>query len=359
MLVSELETPCLVLDLDRLDANIAQAAQVLRTAGKEWRPHAKGHKSTAIAWKLMQAGAIGMTVAKVSEAEVFARAGITDLLLAHLPVGASRCERIANLARHCRLIVTVDHYAQAEPLAAACRRAGSTIRILIDVNVGMNRTGIRPGRDAFDLATAVAKLEGLQLVGVMGYEGHLFQIANAEEKQQKILSAMSLLELSRDQFLKSGLCCDIVSAGGTGSLFQTVNCPSVTESQAGNVIFGDPYYAVKCHVSGFPPTLTVRATVVSRPSLERGVLDAGRKSVGFDFLPPSLAPFPNSRLVFLSAEHATFELCAAGQSLRIGDVVAMQVGYSDFTIVLHEQFHVVRNNIIEAVWPTDTRGCIV
>lgn len=351
-----LDTPVLCLDLERFEHNLATMAQVVSGAGKAWRPHVKGHKTTAIAARELGEGAIGITCAKLGEAEVLAAAGIRNLLVANVLAGPRKMERAAALCRDTDLIVCCDHFAQAEPLSAACRRLGVTCRVLVDVNIGMNRTGTRPGRDAVDLAHAIDRLPGLQLLGIMGYEGHLMRVADPAEKAQRVQEAMAILERCRDLFVKQGLRCDIVSAGGTGTLHYTSRCPAVTELQAGGGVFGDPLYTDTMGVPGLLPALTVLSTVVSRPELDRAVLDAGRKAVNPDLYMPLVKDHPDARVQYLSAEHGVLQLGPSAQDLRIGDQVELIVGYADFTTPLHDEFYCFRGERLEAVWPIWGRG---
>jgi D-serine deaminase-like pyridoxal phosphate-dependent protein len=353
-----LETPNLCLDLDRFEANLSAMARMIAAHHKQWRPHSKCHKSPEIARRQMSAGAIGVTCAKVSEAEVFASAGVRDILIAHMPVGATRVDRITDLCKSADIIVTCDHYAQAEPLANACVRKGVCCRVLVDINIGMNRTGVAPGRDAIELARAVDRLSGLKLAGVMGYEGHAMPLMEDDAKQRLVRESLGLLEQSRDQFLQAGLCCDIVSAGGTGSLSYAAECVGITELQSGGGIFGDPFYTRMPGVSGYEPALTVLSTVVSRPTLDRAVLDAGRKAITAEMHPPLVKGFPDARVVMHSAEHIVLELGPDSRDLRIGDMVELIVGYADFTTLLHNEFHCFRGDRLEAVWPIVARGML-
>lgn len=352
----ELDTPILCIDLDVMEANIGRMAAYMAARGKAWRPHAKCHKTPAVAHRQLAAGAIGVTCAKVSEAEVMAAAGIRDILIANMIVGPRKLERVVSLCRAADPIVACDHFAQVEPLSEICRRHGVVCRVMIEVNVGLDRVGIRPGRDCCDLAAAISKLPGLQLVGIMGYEGHLLQVADQDEKRRGINEAMNVLVECRDLMQKSGLPCDIVSAGGTGSYQMTSDCPGITELQAGGGIFADPMYRNKCHVQGLDYALTVLATVVSRPTIDRAILDSGRKTLNPEHHAPLVKDYPDAEAVRLSAEHCELKLGPESRDLKIGDKVELVVGYADFTTVLHDEFHAFRNNRLEAVWPILGRG---
>lgn len=350
------DTPILCIDVETMEANLESMSSFMRERGKGWRPHQKCHKTPEIARRQVKAGAIGVTCAKVSEAHVMADGGITDILIANMIVGEPKVNRVAELCRKADPIVACDHFAQVEPLAAACSKAGVTCRVITEVDIGLNRVGVRPGRDNLELASAIDSSAGVKLVGIMGYEGHLLTIEDPEEKRRQIHDAMDVLKHCRDSMLQRGLCCDIVSAGGTGSYQITADCEAVTELQAGGGIFADLFYLDRCGISGLSPALTVLATVVSRPSLERAILDAGRKTLMPDIHPPQVKDYPDAKVAQLSAEHCRLELGPLSRDLRIGDKVELIVGYSDFATVLHDQFHVFRNEQLEHVWPIEGRG---
>jgi len=353
---SELDTPALCLDVEQFARNAQLMFDVAKSGNKQWRPHSKGHKSPAIAWHEQRIGATGVTCAKIGEAEVFAATGIQNILIANVVAGERKVERLAALCHWSDPTICCDHFAQAEELSAACHRVGSRCQVLVDVNIGMNRTGIRPGKDAVELAQAIDQLPGLTLLGIMGYEGHLLRISDPVEKAREIHEAISILENVRNQFQRSGLRCDVVSAGGTGSIHITAQCAAVTELQAGGGIFGDPYYTDLCGLAGCDPALTVVATVISRPHLHRAVLDAGRKTINPDLQLPSVCGYPDVAVKSLSAEHCTLELGPESQNLRIGDRVELIVGYADLTTAMHDDFYVFRGDRLEAIWPIQGRG---
>lgn len=361
---TELDTPAYCIDLDTLDANIAKMASFLAARGKQWRPHAKCHKSPIIAKRQVDAGAMGVTVAKVSEAEVYAQAGIRDILIANMIVGEPKLQRVAQLCRIADPIVCIDHFAQAEMLAGVCRTAGLTCRVILELDIGLERVGVRPGQDTLQLAQGVAGLEGITLTGIMGYEGHLLTVTDLEEKQRSIDEAMNVLRINRDALLEAGLPCEVVSAGGTGSYQITADCDGITEIQAGGGIFADPFYLDVCQVQDLQPSLRLIATVVSRPHLERAIIDAGRKTIHWGIHPPSVLqtvrgrPLPGAVVTGLSAEHGTLELGPESRDLQIGDKIELIPGYSDHTTVLHETFVVLQNENAIAEWPIVARGLL-
>lgn len=352
----ELDTPILCIDLDIMETNIEKMSGFMRERGKDWRPHEKCHKTPAIAWRQIRAGAIGVTCGKVSEAEVMAFAGIRDILIANMIAGRRKLERVASLCRWADPIIACDHFAQVEPLAAVCREVGVTCRVIVEVNIGLDRVGISPGRDTLELAKGIANLDGIELAGIMGYEGHLLQVTPEEDKREQIVSAMNVLVECRDQILDAGLPCGIVSAGGTGSFQISSDCPGITELQAGGGIFADPMYREKCNLTDLDYSLSVLATVVSRPQLDKAIVDSGRKTLHPDFQMPVPKHYPDAEVVRVSAEHCELKLGGESRNLKIGDKIELVPGYADFTTVLHDEFYGFRKERLEVVWPILGRG---
>lgn len=356
--LDDLDTPALCVDLDALERNIACMAALCQSHGVAWRPHAKGHKSPQIARRQVAAGAIGVTCAKLSEAEVMADAGIRDVLVANQIAGPHKVRRVVELARRADLIIAVDHLAQVEPVSAAAAAAGVQVRAIIEVDIGLNRSGVLPGSDVLTLAQAIDRLPGVRFVGIMGYEGHLLTVADADEKRRQIEAAMALLAGQRDQLLACGLECSVVSAGGTGSCLISMGCPGVTELQAGGLVFMDAFYRRRCQVDEFEYALRLLTTVVSRPTPDRAIIDAGRKSQFAELQPPIVCGREDIRVGRLSAEHGQLELGPTARELRIGDRLELIPGYGDFTCVLHNEFVIHRDRRVVDVWPLAARGML-
>jgi D-serine deaminase-like pyridoxal phosphate-dependent protein len=353
--VNELDTPALLLDLAAFEHNVNEMAGHFRDRGVQWRPHAKAFKSPAIAHILRKAGAIGVTVAKVSEAEVMAAGGIDDILIAHLVVGAKKVARLAALQRQADVKVTADHPDHVAELSRVAVAVGVTIGVLVDVDLGMKRTGVPTCGDAVTLARQISDSPGLRFDGLMGYEGHTLMIADPIEKRAAVASAIAHLLHTRNQVAAAGQPCRIISAGGSGSYQHTADIPGITEIQAGGGIFACRYYTQMCQVEGHRPALSVLATVVSRPARERAILDIGQKSISQYQTSPILRDYPNCRFDKLSAEHATI-LVDSEIDLPIGEKVHAVPGYSDFTFVLHDRVLAVRDGRVESVWELLGRG---
>lgn len=353
---SELDTPSLCIDLDALERNIGHVAAFCRQHGVAWRPHSKGHKSTAIAKKLIEAGAIGATCAKLGEAEVMAAAGIRDLLVANTIAGPAKVRRLVELCRIADPIICIDHIDQAVPISQAMATANLRMRVVLEIDVGMKRAGVAPGEPALALAQQLHGLPGLQLAGVMGWEGHLLLIDDPQEKKRQIDAALERLVTTRDLLERHGLPCPIVSGGGTGSYLYSASHAGMTEIQAGGIIFMDAFYRNKCHIPDLDQALTVLVTVVSRPAPDRAIIDAGRKTMNQELHLPLVVGHDDVRVRSLSAEHGTLELDPSAQGLRIGDRLELIPGYCDLTVMLHDAFYAFRRDRLESVWPIEARA---
>lgn len=343
------------LDLDVMEQNAGRIAREVASLGKLWRPHVKAHSQPRIAQTMVNLGACGVTCATVDEVVVMAEAGIPSALLAHLAVTDAALDRLAQAATRLELLVTIDHFVHAERYSKAALRNGIEFNVLIDVDIGMHRTGTRPRVDAAQLAAAADLLPGVSVVGIMGYEGHLLTISDPLEKKERIFEAMNMLQQTRDAMLEQGLTCDVVSAGGSGSFWITGQHEAVTELQAGGGAFGDLFYQQACGLEGVSPALTVQAEVVSRPSRDQAVINCGRKAINPVVHPPELLGIAGASIKSMSAEHVVVALEGAAQDLRIGDEVRLVVGYSDHSILMHRNIEIYRGDQHVDSWPVIRR----
>jgi D-serine deaminase-like pyridoxal phosphate-dependent protein len=352
-----LETPALLVDLDVMDANIARIADACRLHGVGWRPHIKGHKTPEIARRQLAAGAIGVTCAKLGEAEVMADAGITEIVIANQIVGASKVARLIRLLERAPVIVSVDSLANIAELAEAAHRGGRELRVVVEVDIGMNRAGAAPGPPVVALAEAIAQQRGLRFVGVIGWESHAVTLADPGEKARVVTEAIARLTASAEACRQAGHDAPIVSCGGTGTFPYCVRQPGVTEVQVGGGILSDIHYRSHYHLD-HPYALTLLTTVTSRPTPTRIVLDAGKKAMSGDAALPEPVGLPAVHSLRLSAEHTTIELKASCQTPKVGDQLELIVGYSDTTVHLHEEIVGLRDGWVEAVWRVAARGRI-
>jgi D-serine deaminase-like pyridoxal phosphate-dependent protein len=351
------DTPSLMVDLDALEANIARIAGACRKNGINWRPHTKGIKVPQIARKLIEAGAIGITCAKLGEAEAMAAHGFSDILIANQIVGPQKIARLVALRPACDVIVAVDGQDNVTAIAEAARAAGVTMRLVIEVNMGMNRAGVEPGEACLALAHFIAAQKGVEFAGLMGWEGQTAGIADPNSKAAAVTAAVAAIVQTAALCREAGLPVDIVSCGGTGTYWITAAQPGITEIQAGGGVFCDVHYRKDFGVE-HPYALTVMTTVTSRPTPDRIICDAGKKTMSSDAAMPQPLAHGAVRAARLSAEHGIVELDAPNETLRVGDRLEWIVGYSDTTVHLHEEIYATRKGRIEAVWPIVGRGKI-
>jgi D-serine deaminase-like pyridoxal phosphate-dependent protein len=351
------DTPALLVELDALEANIATIAAACRRNGINWRPHTKGIKVPQIAAKLIEAGAIGLTCAKLGEAEVMAAHGFSDILIANQIVGPQKIARLVALRRNCDVMVAVDSRENVAAIAEAARAAGITIRLLIEVDMGMKRAGVAPGEACVVLAQFIAKQSGLKFAGLMGWEGQTAGIVDAKEKAAAVAAAVKSIAETAEMCRKAGPPVEIVSCGGTGTYWITAAQPGITEIQAGGGVFCDVHYA-KDFAVAHPYALTIVTTVTSRPTPNRIICDAGKKTMSSDASTPEPLGLGPVRTARLSAEHATIELESPSETPCVGERLEWVVGYSDTTVHLHEEIYATRNGRIETVWPILGRGKI-
>ncbi len=354
--IAALDTPALLVDLDGMTENITRISRTCRESGVNWRPHIKGNKTIEIVRQELAAGAIGITCAKLGEAEVMASVA-SDILIANQIVGAAKIQRLMQLPRSVDAIVAVDDSSNVVELAAAARAHNRRQRVVIEVNIGMNRSGLEPGAPVVEFARVIAEHGSLEFAGVMGWESQATRIPDASEKERVVVEAIGRLTASANACRAAGYDARIVSCGGTGTFPYCVRQRGVTEVQVGGGIFGDVHYRDHYH-EDFRCSLTVLATVTSRPTPTRVILDAGRKTLSSDAAMPEPLGLPSIRTIKLSAEHATIELDAPNELPRVGDKLTFIVGYSDTTVHLHEEIVGVRDSRVEAIWRVAGRGKI-
>lgn len=357
--VAELETPALVVDLDRLEANIGAAAAYAAAHGLALHPHVKTHKTLEIARLQLEAGAAGLTVAKSSEAAVFAAAGLGPLLAHYPPVGAPKVERLVAVAARTELTVALDSLAAAEPLARALAAAGEEAEALVELDVGMGRTGIG-AEQALALAEAIEGLGGgLRVAGISCYPG---QVRGSEAEVEAGLAAVAArLERAIELFDAAGIRRERVSGGSTATLLRSHLTP-VTELRPGNYALLDrseargPRSLADC-------ALRVRATVVSAPAPGRVVLDCGSKTLS-EAGPPAgesgfgIAPeLPGLEIEMLNEEHAVARV-PAGEAPAVGDAVELIPNHACTAVNLHDRLFAERGGIVEAELAVAARGAV-
>jgi D-serine deaminase-like pyridoxal phosphate-dependent protein len=348
----ELITPALILDLDVARRNIDFMANRLRSMHAKLRPHIKVQKNVELAKLQIEAGAIGVCTATVWEAIVMASGGIKDVLIANEVVGRDKIEALAKASKSAQFTVAVDDARNAEQLSRAVSNEGSRLDVIIEIDVGMGRGGVRSASEAVRLAQTLKTLPALHFRGVQGYEGHCMLEPDRELRIKKAHEAMNEVGKVIDELAAEGYKCDIVSAGGTGTYDITGANSRVTEIQAGSYVFMDNFHGNL--VPGFSRSLTVLGTVI----IQHGntiVFDCGRKSIGIDFVQPTMADYPSYSARYFAEEHALFDVDEKCK-LQLGDPMEFIPGYGPTTVNLYDAYHVVRDGVVVDIWPIIPRG---
>jgi 3-hydroxy-D-aspartate aldolase len=360
---AEIPTPALLLDLDRFERNIQKMAAHLKSAGKKLRPHSKTHKCPEIARRQVAAGAIGVCVAKVGEAEVMAAAGIRNLLITTEVVGPEKIGRLLGvLRRQPETIVVVDHRDNVRELGDAVTRAGLVLNVLVDVDVGGRRTGVQPGEPAFDLGRQVMAQRALNLRGLQGYAGHCAHVMGFDERRRASRRWMGRLMKTRELFEKNQLPVDVVTGGSSGTFNIDVELEGMTELQSGSYCVMDLDYRRIGSPRGaayddFEMALTVLTTVVSVPSQEMAMVDGGFKAFSTDrpFVPETVE-WPGVEYTWAGDEHGRLMTAEPGRLPKLGQLIEFFPPHCDPTINLYDRFYAMRGDQVEAVWEISGRG---
>jgi D-serine deaminase-like pyridoxal phosphate-dependent protein len=347
--VTELDTPVVTVDLDIMESNIRRVQAHLSRHGIGNRPHIKTHKVPAIGRMQMEAGAIGITCQKLGEVEVFAGAGVADdVLLTYNVLGPQKVERLMALARRIpRLTVVLDNEVVAGGLSEAGRRHGQDVRFLVECDTGMGRTGVQTPEAALELARLAMGLPRMAFQGLMTFPNR--------DPDTRIFFERALA-----LFGQAGIPVPVVSGGGTPALSTVERFPMLTEHRAGTCVFNDAMVVASGTATWSDCAMRVRTTVVSRPTAERAVLDAGSKVLTSDqyFMKGygHVLEYPEAAISHLSEEHAVVELAACPERPRIGEVVHVVPNHCCVVSNMVDELHGVRRGAVEVVWPVAARG---
>lgn len=358
--VSELETPALVVDLDQLERNIARVAGYAREHGLRHVPHAKTHKTELIARRQLAAGAAGLTVAKSGEAEAFAARGLGPLLVHYPSVGAAKVRRLAEVAGEVPLTVALDSAEAAEPLAAAMARRGVSADALIEVDVGLGRTGVQP-EDAAVLGAEIERMPGLRLAGLSGYPGHARDADGGPAAAMR--AADERLQAARDGLETAGLACERISGGSTSTALHAAGT-CLTEVRPGTYVFLDRADGRGDTWSPDDVALHVHATVISVAVPGGMVLDAGSKTLseaaparglsGYGALPDE----PEVEILRLFEEHAVCDISRSERRWAVGDRVRIVPNHVCTCVNLQERLYGARGDEVVEELPLIARGMV-
>lgn len=355
----DIETPALVVDLAALKRNIARMSATVRRAGLALRPHAKTHKSAAIAALQLEAGAVGISCATVAEAEMLAAAGIDGLLLTGPLMGEAKFARIAALHRKVDIGIVADHPRQIEILLHQLGAAERPMPVLVDVDIGHRRTGVASINDGVALARTIAAEAKLQFAGIQGFAGHAQHVADPGERKRVAEASAGVLREFVTALSEAGLAPKLVTGGGTGTYLQDCLGP-YTELQAGSYVFMDADYARIVDETGarpaFEPSLFVLATVVSANRPGEVTIDAGTKALATNGPPPReiIGASKGAVYRFAGDEHGIVSIPAGEKAPALGARLLLGATHCDPTVNLHSRYHVVGEDGIE-IWPISGR----
>jgi D-serine deaminase-like pyridoxal phosphate-dependent protein len=363
MSLDEVDTPALIVDLDVFERNLKRLADRVASLGVRLRPHAKTHKCPVIALKQIELGAVGVCCQKVSEAEAMVYGGVRDVLVTNEIVGRQKLRRLMGLAATARIGVCVDDPAQIADLDTAASEAGIDLPVHVEINMGGNRCGVEPGKPALQLAQQIGESRRLRFAGLQAYHGSAQHLRTWEERQQAIAGATSKAAETRDLLAANGIACDNITGAGTGTFEFEAGSGVYTELQCGSYIFMDADYGRNLDRDGaatrsFDPSLFVWATVMSRPTDDRAIVDAGLKALGMDSGPPNVWDEPAATFERASDEHGRLSIASATNRLKLGDKVRLVPGHCDPTVNLYDWYVGVRGDRVEALWPITARGAV-
>jgi D-serine deaminase-like pyridoxal phosphate-dependent protein len=357
-----IDTPTMVVDEGILHTNIAEMAALAKSLGVALRPHIKTHKTPQIARLQLAAGAIGVTCAKLGEAEVMADAGVEDILIAYPIVGELKIRRLLALMERGRMIVALDSREAAEAISDAMAAEDRVLDVYVEVNTGQNRAGAVHGEESVALALNLARLPGLHVIGVMSHEGH----ANAqppETIESVALDAGRNLVATAEAIRAHGLALPVVSVGSTPAATYTPTVPGVTEMRPGTYVFKD---TSAFRYGNFGPdrcAARILATVVSHPAPDRCIVDSGSKTLSLDKTPSHpghgyIVGHEDAIIDRMSEEHGVVILPPEEEGFRIGERVEIIPNHICPTVNLMDQLTIVRDGHVADVWPVAARGKI-
>lgn len=359
----DIQTPCLVLDLDALERNIKKMGDYAAAQGMRHRVHGKMHKSVDVA-KLQQAlgGACGVCCQKVSEAEVFARGGIRDVLVSNQVRHPAKIDRLARIPKlGARAICCVDDITNVADLSEAAVRHGTIIECLVEIDCGAGRCGVATTPAVVEIAMAIDAASGLKFAGLQAYQGAMQHLDSYEERKAKIVVAVAMVKDAVDTLRAQGLDCDIVGGGGTGSYYFESTSGVYNELQCGSYAFMDADYGRILDKDGnridqgeWENAMFILTSVMSHVKADKAIVDAGLKVQSVDSGLPVIYGRDDVEYIKCSDEHGV--VLDTDGVLKINDKLKLVPGHCDPTANVHDWYVGVRNGKVETVWPISARG---
>ena len=358
---ADIQTPCLIIDLDAFEKNVEVLRAFCEKTGMRHRLHGKMHKSVDVAkYQIDKGDAIGVCCQKVSEAEVFARAGIRDVLVSNQVQDPAKIDRLACLPKlGARTICCLDDMDNVATLSAAAVKHGTQIEVLVEIDCGAGRCGVQDSQLVVDLAKAVEAAEGLKFSGIQAYQGAMQHMQSYEDRKVKIDVAIGMVTEAIGMLKAEGLECDIVGGGGTGSYYFEGNSGVFNELQCGSYAFMDADYQNihdenGRHISEFENALFILTSVMSHAKTDKAICDAGLKAQSVDSGLPYIFGRNDVEYIKCSDEHGV--ISDPDGVLKINEKLKLVPGHCDPTCNVHDWYVGVRNGKVESIWPISARG---
>jgi 3-hydroxy-D-aspartate aldolase len=358
---ADIQTPCLVVDLDALERNIVKMGNYAKEMGVRHRIHGKMHKSVDIALLQEKLGdSCGVCCQKVSEAEVFARGGIKDVLVSNQVRDPAKIDRLARLPKlGARTIVCVDDIANVAELAAAVKKHDTQIECLVEIDCGAGRCGVAEGQPVVDIAKAIEATPGLKFSGIQAYQGAMQHMESYEGRKEKTEIAIGMVARTLEMLKAEGLESDIVGGGGTGSYYFEGASGVFNELQCGSYAFMDADYQ-RIHdengekISEFENSLFILTSVMSHSKTDKAICDAGLKAQSVDSGLPYIFGRDDVEYIKCSDEHGV--IADPTGALKVNEKLKLVPGHCDPTCNVHDYYVGVRNGKVETLWPVSARG---
>jgi D-serine deaminase-like pyridoxal phosphate-dependent protein len=359
MQISELDTPALVIDLDIMERNLRRVADYCKAHELRLRPHTKTHKLPAVGRRQLDSGAVGLTVAKVGEAEVMLGANTPDLLVAYPVMGRSKLERLMQVAKKTRVTVALDNIGLAQQLSEAARAAQVEIGVLAEVDAGLNRVGVSPGPELIELARGIQRLPNLKFEGIDFYPGHVRDTGERGMEQMRKLS--ELVECMLDDFRRERIEVRLVSGGSTPSLYHSHEVRGLNEVRPGTYVYNDVNTVASGACTFEDCAVSILVTVVSTARPGQIIVDGGSKTFSSDTAAaPSVhgrvVESPDSAFHRLNEEHGYIDITRADRKFTVGDRLHIIPSHVCVAVNLHEYVYGKRGDRVEEVWKVEGRG---
>lgn len=361
MTIHELDTPALLIDLDVMERNLARVGKYAAAHGLRLRPHTKTHKIPALGRQQLALGAVGLTVAKVSEAEVMLASGTPDLLIAFPTFGAAKLARVVEVARQTRVTMALDSLEVARPLSGAAQAAGVEIGVLAEIDVGLGRVGVDAGEPLLKLVQGIEALPGLKFEGLAFYPGQIKSLDAAGVAE--IAKVGEVLAKATDLLKRHSIECRVVSAGSTPTWEHTHEFPGVNEMRPGTYIFNDRNTVASGACGWEDCAVTILATVVSTARPDQMIIDGGSKTFSSDRLASGtevtfgkILETPRAKFHKMNEEHGFVDVSEAERKFAVGDRVRVVPNHVCVAVNLHERVYGLRGDQVESVWTVDGRG---